>query len=73
MSMSKETIRQIARNWDISEEEAETAKYLGDGVYAFFYGANVWLRTLEGNAIALEHAVTKQLIEYAILHQGEME
>lgn len=73
MSLRKGVIRQIARDWDISEEEAETVEYLGDGVYAFFYGSNIWLRTLEGNAIALEHAVTKQLIEYAILHQGEME
>lgn len=39
-------------------------EYLGDGVYAAFDGYQVWLRTLEGNQIALEPAVFVALEDY---------
>lgn len=48
------------------ERDGETHRiYLGDGVYASFDGYQIWLRTLEGNSIALEPSVYHALIDYA--------
>lgn len=49
----------------ISRAEAETVEYIGDGVYATHDGYQVWVRTLEGQAIALEPPVMRHLIDYA--------
>jgi len=38
--------------------------YLGDGVYASFDGYQIWLRTLEGNRIALESVAYLALLAY---------
>lgn len=40
------------------------ARYIGDGVYASFDGYNIWLKTQEGNEIALEPKVMRELREY---------
>lgn len=40
-------------------------QYLGDGVYASFDGFQIWLRTQEGNEIALEPSVMTALYRYA--------
>lgn len=39
-------------------------RYLGDGVYANFDGYQIWLKTLSGDAIALEPDVFFNLIQY---------
>lgn len=39
-------------------------EYLGDGVYASFDGYQIWLKTQEGNAIALEGPVLAALDRY---------
>lgn len=39
-------------------------EYLGDGVYCAFDGHHIWLRTLEGNQIALEAPVFAALQDY---------
>lgn len=38
--------------------------YLGDGVYASFDGYQVWLETLEAQAIAIEPETMAALIRY---------
>jgi len=42
-------------------------EYLGDGVYASFdgYSYTIWLKTQEGNEIALEPQVFEALMRYA--------
>lgn len=38
--------------------------YLGDGLYASFDGWHIWLRTNEGNEVALEPKVYRNLLDY---------
>lgn len=38
--------------------------YLGDGLYASFDGWHIWLRTNEGNEVALEPKVYRNLVDY---------
>jgi hypothetical protein len=45
----------------------EKQVYLGDGVYAYFDGFQIWLETLEGNRIAIEPSVMEALAKYAHL------
>lgn len=40
-------------------------QYLGDGVYAFYDGYQVWVETVPGNKIALEFSVMQELIRYS--------
>jgi hypothetical protein len=58
-----------ARTFGISLEEAATISYLGDGVYATFDGDQVWLRTLEGNSIAIDTTTAQAFSKY-ITRQG---
>ncbi len=44
--------------------------YLGDGVYCGHDGYQIWLVT-EGNKIAIDPYVFKQLVEYAKLHKKD--
>lgn len=39
-------------------------QYIGDGVYIYFDGYQIWLETLEGDHIALEYAVWQEVVEY---------
>lgn len=48
----------------IGREEAETHDYLGDGVYATHDGEQVWIRTLEGQSIALDRHALDALQSY---------
>lgn len=48
----------------IGREEAKTVEYIGDGVYASHDGWHIWLRTLEGMAVALEPEVFQELNRY---------
>jgi len=38
--------------------------YLGDGVYASFDGYHIWLKTQEGDSIAIEDGVCEMLYRY---------
>lgn len=42
-----------------------TNRYLGDGVYAEFDDFQIWLKTQEGNEIALEPETFNTLLDYA--------
>ena len=42
----------------------EQPTYLGDGVYASFDGYQIWLKSWNGNEIALEPAVFSSLVDY---------
>lgn len=48
----------------VGRKEAETVVYIGDGVYCSNDGYHIWLRTLEGAAIALEPPVLDALDSY---------
>lgn len=65
---SESEIAHIARSFGCSIEEAKTAEYLGDSVYATHDGYQVWLRTFNGirvvDAIALEPTVLAELESY---------
>lgn len=45
----------------MSEQHKE---YIGDGVYASFDGYQIWLRTQEGSAIALDGETFSALLRY---------
>ena len=38
--------------------------YIGDGVYVNFDGYQIWVRTQQGNEIALEPSVFNYLVDY---------
>jgi hypothetical protein len=52
---------EFAARMRISLDEAATADYLGDGVYAWADGYHIWLGTLEGARIAFEPALFSKL------------
>jgi hypothetical protein len=45
-------------------EHASKRVHLGDGAYAHFDGWNIWLTTLEGDRVALEHSTFDALVTY---------
>lgn len=45
-------------------DELNNKEYLGDGLYIGHDGYQIWLYTLEGNAVALEPSVMQALINY---------
>lgn len=61
-------IASIALAFGCSADEARTAEYLGDSVYATHDGCQIWLRTFNGisvsNSIALEPEVVAELESY---------
>ena len=62
--MNETEIKAAMQRFGISRKEAETLDYVGDGVYCSFDGYHIWVRTLEGNAIAFEARVWKALCAY---------
>jgi hypothetical protein len=54
----------FASRMGITAEEAETADYIGDGVYVWADGWHIWLSTLEGQRIALEPSLFPALDAY---------
>lgn len=58
--MSKE----FAARMGITEQEAENAEYLGDGVYAWPDGYHIWIGTLEGHRIAFEPGLIERLNDF---------
>jgi hypothetical protein len=53
-----------AQRMGITEQEAATADYIGDGVYVWTDGHHIWLGTLEGARIALEPSVFDNLNDF---------
>lgn len=48
----------------MSKKKETNETYLGDGLYASYDGWHIWLRTNEGNEVALEPKVYRNLMDY---------
>lgn len=57
--------------------DRQDPQYIGDGVYAYFDGYQVWIHTSDGvresEAIALERPTMNSLILYALKHYVDPE